>query len=95
MEDLDPVEDCKEIKQEALTSISPKRKWDHDTETLQCNLCEYEGSKRALHVHKKSKHDGLAFPCDQCEFISIDQTSLRRHRQGWKKIMQVRFCCSI
>ena len=79
MEDVDPVEDCEEIKKEALPSILTKRKLD---DTLQCNLCEYEGTKRALHVHKKSKHDGLAFPCDQCEFTSIDQTSLRRHRQG-------------
>ena len=54
------------------SQVSGKRK---RVDSDQCDQCEYTGSRAAVKHHKESKHDGIRYPCDQCEFnASSSQT---------------------
>ena len=33
-------------------------------------------------THKESKHDGIRYPCDQCEYAATTSSSLRRHKES-------------
>ena len=39
-----------------------------------CDKCNYKGSStQKLIIHKKSKHEGIKYLCDQCEYKSRKQ----------------------
>ena len=50
-----------------------------------CNECDYKGTPRALVHHKKSKHEGVVFPCPECDVILSRETHLNKHRDAVHK----------
>ena len=32
-------------------------------------------------VHKKSKHEGIRYPCNECEYAAIQVADLKRHKK--------------
>ena len=51
----------------------------HDGVKLNCDLCEYEGSKNGLIHHKKSVHD-RKFQCDACPKTYPHPYALKEHK---------------
>ena len=47
-----------------------------------CDQCEYTGSKDGLKSHKRSKHRGIKYHCDLCEFVANFKSGLRRHKRS-------------
>ena len=53
---------------------------NRDIEKYRCDQCDYESSQKGmLVIHKRVKHNGLAFNCDKCEFESGYPNSTMRH----------------
>ena len=51
-----------------------------DNSELICNECGKQFSYKAgLHTHKKSIHEGLKYPCNQCNYIGTRKDSPKRH----------------
>ena len=47
-----------------------------------CDECTWKTRrKRALEIHKQSKHDGVVCPCDTCPYTSTNPDSLKRHKR--------------
>ena len=71
MENTEPMESNK------------KRKRNDDKQFFSCDYyqCEYIGSRSALHGHKASKHEGITFPCDKCNYVATYIGTLNRHKQ--------------
>ena len=43
-------------------------------------ICDYEATERgSLFKHKKSKHDGVKFPCHQCDYKATQKGNLLTH----------------
>ena len=66
-----------------------------------CDQCEYTGSSSALRYHKKSKHKGIRYPWDQCEYIALGEVKLLSHKKAYheeaknmeiKNIFTCEFC---
>ena len=52
---------------------------------LLCDQCDYTGFRRSLTKHKKAKHDGVRYPCDQCELSVSHLSDLKRHKDAKHK----------
>ena len=39
------------------------------------------GSVTALKYHVQSVHEGIKFPCDQCEFTACTNSYLKKHKE--------------
>ena len=59
--------------------------------THACDECEYSTNKQYLKQHKQSKHDGVRYPCDQCDYAATDPSNLNKHQQS--KQRGVRYPC--
>ena len=62
-----------------LPSNTRKRKVVDSKDIIACDQCVYKGSKSALAQHKKYKHDGIRYPCDQCEYTARYISHLKQH----------------
>ena len=47
-----------------------------------CKECDYKGTPKALAQHKKSKHEGVVFPCPECDVILSHETHLTKHQDA-------------
>ena len=56
-----------------------------------CDECDYKGTSSALRQHKQSKHEGVKFPCPECDVILSRETHLLKHQNAVHK--GVRFQC--
>ena len=51
------------------------------TSAFPCSNCDYIAKKvHHLKTHQLSKHDGVKYPCSQCELKFTQSASLRRHK---------------
>ena len=51
-----------------------------------CVECEaIYNSKHALYYHTRSKHEGVRYSCNQCEYQATQQGNLKRHKQSVHK----------
>ena len=39
-------------------------------------------AKRSLGLHRRSIHDGIKYPCGQCDYQATTKSSLRQHRKS-------------
>jgi len=56
-----------------------KKKRASDTNIYPCDDCSYTGSQSSLWRHKKNKHEGVRYDCDECDFSSARTSSLKEH----------------
>ena len=43
-----------------------------------CNQCDYQAARQdSLRAHEQSKHDGVRYSCDKCDFTIQAKTSSR------------------
>lgn len=42
-----------------------------------CDICEQTYSSNRYLIQYKKKHDGVKFPCKQCEYKATEKTQLR------------------
>lgn len=47
----------------------------------QCEECSYTGSTTALKYHVQAVHQGIKYPCDQCEFSATSTSYLKKHKE--------------
>ena len=48
--------------------------------TFPCDLCDHiYASKKTLKRHKEAKHEGIRYPCDQCEYSATNMGILFLH----------------
>ena len=77
------------------TSKTKKNKRDADEEKFnldnKCDQCEYTGSRKALYKHRRSKHEGIRYPCDHCDYAATTPTGLRQHKES--KHEGIRYPC--
>ena len=59
---------------------------------VSCDQCEYKGLlclaatwRTILLTHIKSKHEGVNYPCDQCDFKETCRAALLRHTNSKHK----------
>ena len=45
-----------------------------------CKICDWSGTKMGIISHNEVKHNGKVFRCDQCEYKSFQQSSLKSHK---------------
>ena len=69
-----------------LVSLSTK---SHIIKELdRCDSCYFKLSdKQALKVHKESKHFGIKYDCDQCEYKSTIAESAKGFEAYWNQIL--------
>ena len=46
-----------------------------------CDQCEFKGTQPALSLHKRTKHLGIRYSCDQCDYSSNYKGSLKKHKE--------------
>ena len=80
-----------ENKQNISAQKVSKNKKRPRGELYSCNQCEFTGSRTGLYLHKKSKHDGVRYPCDKCEYSATTLSDLKRHKKS--KHDRVRYPC--
>merc|ERR1712126_102340 len=51
----------------------------HEKIRFPCNMCQYQGTKKALTKHKQSVHQGIKFPCTICGHKASAKSSLNSH----------------
>ena len=71
--------------------VSGKRKRLDSKDVYSCDQCEYTGSRAALKHHKESKHDGIRYPCNQCDYAATTSGSLKTHNES--KHEGIRYPC--
>ena len=51
---------------------------------LWCDQCDYNKAKHqtGLTYHKQSKHEGVRYVCNQCEYEATKQGNLTIHKQN-------------
>ena len=49
-------------------------------------------SVKSLRAHKESKHEGMRYPCDKCEYAATTASNLRKHIES--KHAEVRYFCN-
>ena len=49
---------------------------------MSCDQCDYKGSSHGLYRHRKSKHEGVKYPCAECNYIATTSSHLKRHIAG-------------
>ena len=76
---------------DAHTKGSRKRKGTDTEDVRSCDQCEYSGSRQALRHHKKSKHEGIRYPCDLCDYAATTLTNLKKHKKS--KHEGIRYPC--
>ena len=47
-----------------------------------CTEKRFSGLKKALKSHKESKHEGIRYPCDQCEYAATRLGHLKSHKES-------------
>jgi len=47
----------------------------------------------SLHDHKKSKHEGVKFYCDQCEYWTAYLRNLKAHKERKHEISINKYVC--
>ena len=46
-------------------------------------MCDYVASQKSnINAHKRTKHEGVRYPCNQCDFISKQRGDLKRHKDS-------------
>ena len=86
-EDIDPL--ITDQKSQETKVIVKKRKRVDSKNVYSCGQCEYEGTRHALHYHKKSKHESIRYPCDLCEYTATQLSSLKQHEESKHKVIRI------
>ena len=68
-----------------------------------CKQWEYKGTSDSVLRHKKTKHEGVRFPCDQCDKTFSKRASLNHHinsnhkriKENIKQICLDEYLCDI
>ena len=47
-----------------------------------CNDCDYNGSYAAYRYHTKYEHEGIRYPCDQCNHVATRNSNLTAHKNA-------------
>ena len=47
-----------------------------------CDQCEFVGAHGSLWKHKKAKHEGVRYPCDNCKYAATTTGDLKRHKRS-------------
>ena len=69
-------EDKKYIKREKKSFLVPNL----------CDICKKQyKTKISLSAHMKSVHQGIKYPCKQCEYKATQQSSLKKHFESVHK----------
>ena len=71
---FDSKSDINNIAQSHTDLASPKKE-----KIYYCNQCEFKGSRSHLWHHKKSKHDGIRYQCNQCVYSASQRSKLNQH----------------
>ena len=54
--------------------------------TVSCNQYEYRTARvdtaSHLNMHKERKHEGIRYPCDQCDYTATQASHLNRHKES-------------
>ena len=88
-EDIDPLH--KDQESQGNSDKVNKRKRAGSKDVYSCDLCDYTGARTPLYYHKKSKHEGIQYPCDQCEYAASELGNLHQHKQS--KHEGIRYPC--
>jgi KRAB domain-containing zinc finger protein len=48
---------------------------------MQCELCEFSGTRQSVRAHKKRKHDTKDFPCADCAYVGKTKAKYEYHRE--------------
>ena len=51
-------------------------------DSYRCEYCDYKGSRAAVYKHSKSKHEGVRYPCDQCNYAANQLAHLKKHKEN-------------
>ena len=46
---------------------------------FKCDVCEYKAGRSKLKEHKRTKHLGITYPCDKCDFKASSRSSFHQH----------------
>jgi len=50
-----------------------------------CAECDWSGqSITVLNEHVKTRHFGLKYPCEECEYVALTKRNIRFHRQEFE-----------
>ena len=53
-----------------------------DTKSTECPECQaVYSSRRDLQRHYRSKHEGIKYPCNQCNYQATQKGDLKKHTQ--------------
>ena len=68
------------------TKVRPRRprtQISNDNKSTQCPECGAEfTAKSSMVTHYRSKHEGVKYPCNQCDYQATTQGNLQRHIQS-------------
>ena len=63
-----------------LSGFFQHRKIHHESVSYQyCDQCEYK-TKANLQRHVQAKHEGVKYPCDECDYRATTRGNLRLHK---------------
>ena len=82
--------ECYPEEEEEVINLPRKRKNDGRF-VYSCDQCEYEGSTTSLKRHKRSKHEGIRYPCDLCNHLATTPFNLKLHKDS--KHEGIRYSC--
>ena len=69
-----------DIDDELLGSFNS---YHEDAQSFKCEACDWTGpSAKDYDEHIKTKHLGIKYPCEKCEYIGINKKKLQIHTQG-------------
>merc|ERR1719470_505200 len=59
---------------------------------FKCDICEYKSGRYKLEEHKRTKHLGITYSCDECDFRARSKNNLSQHIKS--KHEGIRYKCN-
>ena len=81
---LEKPEQPRETLTDLVQTLNKKSNWemlDCDWEMFECDKCEKKYNHRSgLYNHIKAVHEGVKFPCNNCDYTSRQKNKVKIHR---------------
>ena len=81
--DKEKLSEVDDEPKETLMQRQPRNQISTDSKSTECPECGViYFDKSTMKKHYRSKHEGIKYPCNKCEYQATTQADVKRHIQS-------------